>query len=628
MVRLNLVNFTLEGLKLLELVLVVLELGVALVEVLQVIIHVGVPQERVLVEVGLEADNLVASALDRARQQQDDLDDFLVAGDPGVEGLALLLSEVFLVPVLDFLGALEHGGSSLVDRPLHIGERRLQAGDVTIKENLHFEEGLEATVLFGAGAAAADALLHLVQRELGSVEESLVHGPVVVLGETDDVLHRDGVHGRVQLVRADGLEEILNSTLNFVVLRAEFLGCVLDPLLLHLDELLERESRALLGEVDKHGLGQGFEVVLDTVLHNIVNVDNELVEFGKALVDVMEEAIDVHRGPGERANTGAESALEVVDVGGKEGAGVGANLVHDADTLTHNILELVVVVLKLLFLEEHDLGRLGNVDSNTGKALGFTDERQDLTVKVDVELEVLEVPNEEGGLEASLCAVDFLLPLLTPHVLVREEGVSEGVVVLHVLADVGGALAHQVLRELLHGDGYPVEEMARPGDGTGYGGQVTHDGWALLVTLVVVLDLLDLSAVLGKEKVIFGLEAILERVAVEDRLEFSEKSQTVNNIGDVGEVLINVFLQLGLNVRNIDVELNKVTVKTVILVLEQAVSLALELDNVSVEDLKDRLDVLKVVLLESLKLLLGAEEVNKLADSTLEQVEAAENFGG
>jgi hypothetical protein len=49
---------------------------------------------------------------------------------------------------------------------------------------------------------------------------------------------------------------------------------------------------------------------------------------------------------------------------------------------------------------------------------------------------------------------------------------------------------------------------------------------------------------------------------------------------------------LGFNVRNIDVELNKVPVKTVILVLKQAVSLALELDNISVEYFQDGLDVL------------------------------------
>jgi hypothetical protein len=133
---------------------------------------------------------------------------------------------------------------------------------------------------------------------------------------------------------------------------------------------------------------------------------------------VMEESFDVHRGPGERANTGAESALKVINVGGEQGPGVGPDLVHDADALTDDILQLVVVVLELVFLEEHDLGRLGNLNSNTGKALSLTDEGKDLAVKVDIELEVLVVTNEQSGLETGLCTVNFLLPFLSPHVLI------------------------------------------------------------------------------------------------------------------------------------------------------------------------------------------------------------------
>ena len=201
---------------------------------------------------------------------------------------------------------------------------------------------------------------------------------------------------------------------------------------------------------------------------------------------------------------------------GKQRASVRSDLVDDTNALTNNVLELVVIVLELLFLEEHDLGRLRNVNPDTSKAFSFTDESKNLAVKVDVELQVLEVPDEQGGLQASLGTVNFLLPLFSPHIFIREKGVSKSVMVLNVLTDVGSALSNEVLRELLHGNGYPVEEMARPGDSTGHGRQVTHNWWTLLVTLVVVLDLLDFSAVLGKEKVILRLESILKRVTVQD----------------------------------------------------------------------------------------------------------------
>ena len=105
----DLINLTLEGLELFKLGLVILKLRVFPVELLQVLIHVVVPEEGVLLEALLEPDHLVTSSLDRARQQQDHFNDLLVTGNPCIEWLSLLLSQVFLVPVLHLLRALEHG---------------------------------------------------------------------------------------------------------------------------------------------------------------------------------------------------------------------------------------------------------------------------------------------------------------------------------------------------------------------------------------------------------------------------------------------------------------------------------------------------------------------------------------
>ena len=313
-------------------------------------------------------------------------------------------------------------------------------------------------------------------------------------------------------------------------------------------------------------------------------------------------------------------------MGGEQGSGVGPDLVHDTDALTDNILQLVVVVLELVLLEQHNLRALGNLDSNSSKALSLADERENLTVEVDIQLEVLVVTNEQSGLETGLGAVNFLLPFLSPHVLIREQSVSERVVVLDMLADVAGSLLDQFLRELLHGYGYPVEKMARPGDSTGDRGQVSNHWWLFLVSLIVILDLLDLLTVLLEQVVVLGLEAGFERVSVENALEFSEETERINDGGDAGERLVDVVLEEGLDVGDIDVELNKVTVESVVSVLQESVVLVLELGHVLVEGVQDGLDVLQVVLLEGLELLDGREEVDEFGHSAAEQVESAENL--
>jgi hypothetical protein len=71
-------------------------------------------------------------------------------------------------------------------------------------------------------------------------------------------------------------------------------------------------------------------------------------------------------------------------------------------------------VLELLFLEEHDLGRLWNVDSDSGEALGLTDEGEDLRVEVDVQTVVVWMSDDEGSLETGLGLLNLKGPLLPP----------------------------------------------------------------------------------------------------------------------------------------------------------------------------------------------------------------------
>jgi hypothetical protein len=114
---------------------------------------------------------------------------------------------------------------------------------------------------------------------------------------------------------------------------------------------------------------------------------------------------------------------------------------------------------------------------------------------------------------------------------------------------------------------------------------------------------------------------------VQDALELSEKAERVYNAGHASERLVDVFLKESLNVADINVELDEIAVKAVVTVLKEPVVLVLEFGDVALECLQDRVDVLKVVLLERLELLDGAEEVDKLGHTATEEVEAAEDLG-
>jgi len=81
----------------------------------------------------------------------------------------------------------------------------------------------------------------------------------------------------VKLVRADSLDEIFNCSLDLVVLRLELLRLLSDPLLLHLNEFVKSEGLSVLWKVDKNSLRKTLEVVLDSVFHDIIDVDDQLL---------------------------------------------------------------------------------------------------------------------------------------------------------------------------------------------------------------------------------------------------------------------------------------------------------------------------------------------------------------
>ena len=167
-------------------------------------------------------------------------------------------------------------------------------------------------------------------------------------------------------------------------------------------------------EVHEHSLGETLQVVLNSVLHDIINVNDKLLKLGKTAVNMAQVAINVHGGPGESHHTWSKLVLKILQVWHEEGLGVWSDLVNDSVIFSEDKLEFVIVHFELVFLQEDDLGTLWDINSDSSEALGFSNKGKDLRVEVDVKLVVLWVTDNESGLKSSLGLLDFGSPLLSP----------------------------------------------------------------------------------------------------------------------------------------------------------------------------------------------------------------------
>lgn len=363
MVALDELDFLLEAREFSKLLLEVLKLRVGGVELFEGIIYLSLPEPVVLLETLKEFDNVVLGSLNRTGKKKDDLNDFLILSDPVIEWLSVLLWLILLVPVLDVLGRLKDVTGSSVNSALDLVKSWLKSASVTLKVDIDLEEWLQD--LLWHVSSTADSLFHLVEGILGGMEKSLIHGPVVVFGELLNLLSGDWLNMLVKLIRANCLDKILDSSFDLVVLGLEFLRFLSDPLFLHLDKFIKSEGLGILWEVDKNGLGETLEVVLNSVLHDIVDVDNELLELGKTLMNVMEIAINVHGSPGQGDHTWSKLVLKILKMWYEKRLGVWSDLVDDAVVLSEDELELVVVHLEFVLLQKNDLGTLWDINSDS-----------------------------------------------------------------------------------------------------------------------------------------------------------------------------------------------------------------------------------------------------------------------
>jgi len=136
----------------------------------------------------------------------------------------------------------------------------------------------------------------------------------------------------------------------------------------------------------------------------------------------------------------------------------------------------------------------------------------------------------------------------------------------------------------------------------------------------------NLNTVVLEQDGVFGVQSILQVVSVENTLEFSKEVQRSLDVSDNLEVLVNVLLELGFNGRNINLEVDEISVESVACRVKKLVVLFLKHGHELVEVLKDWLDAFQVVLLESSELLDGSEQLNQFAHSSAEEVESSEDL--
>ena len=163
---------------------------------------------------------------------------------------------------------------------------------------------------------------------------------------------------------------------------------------------------------------------------------------------MVEISIDVHGSPGECNHTWSKFVLKILEMWDKKRFGVWSDLVYDSIVFLEDKLKLVVIHLELVFLEKDDLGAFWNVDTNSGKAFGFSDESKDLRVEINIKFIVLWMSDYQSSLQSSFSFLNFMNPLLSPEILEGEESVTD--LVVHLNESSGFLLFDKILWELLH----------------------------------------------------------------------------------------------------------------------------------------------------------------------------------
>mmetsp|Transcript_37397 Transcript_37397/g.96687 ORF Transcript_37397/g.96687 Transcript_37397/m.96687 type:complete len:548 (+) Transcript_37397:9344-10987(+) len=532
----------------LELRLELVQAGLLALEVFVFLADVVLPAPLKLGELHEVLVALVLRRLDATSEQQHHLEDLAVLGDAVVEGTlrarALHRRQVGVedqlhvlgdrdgVPGLDHLGALEHGHGAAVDGRLDVLDRGHQAHAQAVELQVHLEEG--GRQILALAVVRGQPQLHRPQGALRGVQERLVHRPVVVRLHLDDLALRDGRDVRVELEGDHDAQHVVHGVLDLEALGHQEVGGRPHVPLLHVDELVQRDELLLLRQIHQEHVRHQLQVGLNAVLHEVVHGDHEHLQLVQLLPDLLEVGLDVHGSPRQRDHAGPHLELEVLDVGLQQVRDDRLHELGDSPVLLQEVRQLVVVGLELLLLQQHHLGGLGHLDAaHAVHAPRLADQLQDLGVEVDVEAHaVVRVLDEQRRLQPGLHRLDGVDPGLVPEGLELDEGLGHLVVhadeLLGILAGQDGGVA----LELAHGPLDALVQVPRPRDVPGDRRQVPHERRRSLALLVLILDLVELKAVVVEDHRELGLEVGAQVVALQDALELVQQLQRRLDRGD------------------------------------------------------------------------------------------------
>ena len=203
------------------------------------------------------------------------------------------------------------------------------------------------------------------------------HARGLLRGLIRELLRGHNFRGGVELVVDDDLHQVVHGVLDLDVLALDGAALLADVRLPHGHEVHDREA-LVRGEVHQQGARPNPEVLLHAALDDVVDIRHELLEALQPLLHVRLVGVDVHERPGQGGHAGAELELHIVEVRPR----------IPTRPSSARCSPRVVVALELLFLEQDDLRRLGDLDAHAVRVLGLANQLKQLHVEVDVQLSV------------------------------------------------------------------------------------------------------------------------------------------------------------------------------------------------------------------------------------------------
>jgi hypothetical protein len=283
----DLLNLLLSLGELLKLILVGLQLRLLMTfrELLDMLLNAVLPEPVVLPELRHKLQDFVLGALDGTREKENNLDDFPILCDHLIQGLFLISISILLIPVIQLFGAPQNCRGCLINGLLDLLKRRIEPHLTTRQLHIDLKERIQLLLL---PLTPTHPILHGIERILGGIQQRLIQIPEIEPLNPLRLIRLDRVDPHIQRVQQYRLDQIVDGPLDLHVLTRQKVLLLIDVLLLHTDEVLQWVRHVLVRQRDEGDLADVAQVVFDTVFDYVVDVDDQLLEFVEALVDVVQ----------------------------------------------------------------------------------------------------------------------------------------------------------------------------------------------------------------------------------------------------------------------------------------------------------------------------------------------------